>query len=227
MPKPLPPVLQVRRLCFAYPGQAALFADWQADLPSGLTLLEGDSGKTTLMRLLAGELTADAGELTLEGVRLDAEPTSYRQRCCWFDPRDPAWDAMTPAEMMTAQREQHPGLDLAAWQRHLAGFELTPHLAKPMFALSTGSRRKAGLAAALATGAALTLLDEPCAGLDPPSLAYLARALNDLVCATEAPETTETRAAPARALLLAGGHALEGLVLAGVIRLTDRLADRP
>jgi ABC-type multidrug transport system ATPase subunit len=215
MPKPLPPVLQVRGLCFAYPGQAALFADWRVDLPAGLTLLDGDSGKTTLMRLLAGELAADAGELTLVGHRLDAEPLAYRQQCCWFDPRDPAWDAMTPEAMMAAQRALHPGLDLAAWRRHLAGFDLTPHLAKPMYALSTGSRRKAGLAAALATGAALTLLDEPCAGLDPPSLAYLARALNDAAHAAHAAHE------PARAMLLAGAQALEGLALAGVIRLAD------
>ena len=215
MPKPLPPVLQVRGLCFAYPSQAALFADWRVDLPAGLTLLEGDIGKTTLMRLLAGELAADAGELTLAGHRLAAEPLAYRQHCCWFDPRDPAWDAMTPEAMMAAQRALHPGLDLAAWRRHLAGFDLTPHLAKPMYALSTGSRRKAGLAAALATGAALTLLDEPCAGLDPPSLAYLARALNDAARAAHAAHE------PARALLLAGGQALEGLVVAGVIQLAD------
>ena len=131
------------------------------------------------------------------------------------NPRDPAWDAMTPEAMMAAQRALHPGLDLVAWQRHLAGFDLTPHLAKPMYALSTGSRRKAGLAAALATGAALTLLDEPCAGLDPPSLAYLARALNDAARAAHAAHQ------PARALLLAGGQALEGLVVAGVIQLAD------
>ena len=212
MPKPLPPVLQVRGLCFAYPGQAALFADWRVDLPAGLTLLDGDIGKTTLMRLLAGELAADAGELTLAGYRLAAEPLAYRQHCCWFDPRDLAWDAMTAEAMMAAQRALHPGLDLAAWQRHLTGFDLTPHLAKPMYALSTGSRRKAGLAAALATGAALTLLDEPCAGLDPPSLAYLARALNDAARAADA---------SSRALLLAGGQALEGLALAGVIQLAD------
>ena len=215
MPKPLPPVLQVRGQCFAYPGQAALFADWRVDLPAGLTLLDGDIGKTTLMRLLAGELAADAGELTLAGHRLAAEPLAYRQHCCWFDPRDLAWDAMTAEAMMAAQRALHPGLDLAAWQRHLTGFDLTPHLAKPMYALSTGSRRKAGLAAALATGAALTLLDEPCAGLDPPSLAYLARALNGVARAAHAAHE------PARALLLAGGQALEGLALAGVIQLAD------
>ena len=209
MPKPLPPVLQVRGLCFAYPGQAALFAHWCADLPAGLTLLEGDSGKTTLMRLLAGDLVNQGGELTLAGHRWAAEPLIYRQHCCWFDPREPAWDALTPAAMMAAQRELHPGLDLAAWQRHLAGFELTSHLAKPMYALSTGSRRKAGLAAALAAGCALTLLDEPCAGLDRASLAYLARAL------------TDAARTPGRALLLAGSQALEGLPVASWVRLTE------
>jgi ABC-type multidrug transport system ATPase subunit len=207
----LPPaaVLQVQALRFAYPGQRPLFSGLSFTLPAGITLLDGDtgSGKTTLLRLLAADLRAASGSLTLDGHALADDAAAWRRGICWFDPRDPAWDALTPAGLMAAQRKVHPGLDEAAWQRHLAGFDLAPHLAKPLYALSTGSRRKAGLAVALAAGAALTLLDEPTAGLDLASVAYLAEAL------------AQAAQSPRRALLLAGGQGLDALQLAGVLTL--------
>ena len=181
---PPAPVLLVQGLHFAYPGQAPLFSGWGASLPAGLTWLAGDtgSGKTTLLRLLAGEQVAGArptGHLSLGGVRLDGDPAAYRRQVCWFDPRDPAWDSLTPAGLMAAQRSLHPGLDAAAWQRHLAGFDLLPHCGKAFYALSTGSRRKAALAVALSSGAPLILLDEPTAGLDAAALRHLALALGE------------------------------------------------
>jgi ABC-type multidrug transport system ATPase subunit len=204
------PVLQTQSLCFAYPAQPPLFSQLSIDLPSGVTLLEGDtgSGKSTLLQLLAGDLKAGSGRLTLAGHDLASHPEAYRQQLCWFNPRDEAFDALTPAALMAAQRARHPGLDGSAWQRHLDGFDLGPHLGKPFYALSAGSRRKAGLAVALAAGAALTLLDEPTAGLDAGSLAYLALALNEVAAQQ-----------PRRAFLLASSHGLAGLTLAGVITL--------
>lgn len=211
MPEPLPaPVLQVRGLCFAHPDQAPLFDGWSADLAPGVTWLRGDigSGKTTLLRLLAGELPG-GGELTLNDHRFGTDPAAYRQHVCWFNPRDEAFDALTPAGLMAALRDLHPGLDEATWQRHVAGFALAPHLAKPLYALSTGSRQKAGLAVALSAGCALTLLDEPTAGLDAPALTNLAHAL------------AAAAGHPQRALLLAGSHGLDAWPLAGTITLTD------
>lgn len=227
LPPPLPPlvpppltdlVLQVQGLCFAYPGAAPLFDRWQAALPAGLTWLAGDtgSGKTTLLRLLAGDLSGQAGragQRTLAGVVCERDPAAYRRQVSWFDPRDPAWDALTPAGLMAAQRRLHPGLDQAAWQRHLAGLALLPHLDKPLYALSTGSRRKAALAVALASGARLTLLDEPTGGLDSAALAYLGQALRDAT------------ATPGRAWLLAssqGPQALPGAPAGSLITLPDR-----
>lgn len=61
-------VLQVEGLCFAYP-ECGVLNQWSVALPAGLALVRGDesSGKTTLLRLLAGELTAQAGRITLQG----------------------------------------------------------------------------------------------------------------------------------------------------------------
>ena len=53
------PVLQAHDLCFGF-AQRALFSDFSAQIPPGVTWVCGDEscGKTTLLRLMAGELPA-------------------------------------------------------------------------------------------------------------------------------------------------------------------------
>ena len=214
----LPPILRVSKLCFAYPQQTPLLSDLSVDLPAGIHLLQGDtgSGKSTLLRLLAGDVASlraagalCSGDLALNGQPLATNPAAYGQQVCWINPRDTVWDALTPAALMAAQRALHPALDQAAWQRHLSGFALCPHLDKPLYMLSTGSRHKAGLAVALAASSALTLLDEPTAGLDAASVDYLIDVLN------------ASANAPLQALLLASSHGLVGLNVAGKVVLGD------
>ncbi|MBL8349348.1 MAG: ATP-binding cassette domain-containing protein [Burkholderiaceae bacterium] len=204
---PADTVLQVRGLRFAYPDQPALFDGWSADIGAGLTRLQGEAGKSTLLRLLAGALAGD-GRVVLAGRRLDTDRAAWRREACWIDPRDPAWDPLRPDELMAEQQALHPGFDATAWQRHLAGFDLASHRGKSMLQLSTGTRRKVALAAALSAGCALTLLDEPTAGLDRPAIGWLEQAL------------TEAAGEPGRAWLLASAWGLEdALPWAGTITL--------
>lgn len=205
------PVLRVEGLGFAHPGQPALFDSCWFSLPSGLTLLQGDmsSGKTTLLHLLAGRLSG-AGSRVLQGVSFEQNPQAYGQRVCWFDPRDPVFDGMTPQGLMLALRARHPTIDEAGWQGHVTAFGLAEHAAKPLYALSTGSRRKAALAVALASGCALTLLDEPAGGLDGPSLGHLRQALLQL------------SREQGRAVVLVCSHGLDDLPLAQTLTLPLR-----
>jgi energy-coupling factor transporter ATP-binding protein EcfA2 len=76
--------------------------------------------------------------------------------------------------------------------------------------LSTGSKRKVWLAAALASGAAVTLLDEPFAALDQASINFVLELLAD---ATEH---------PTRAWVMADYTAPEGVPLAAIIDLDAR-----
>jgi ABC-type Mn2+/Zn2+ transport system ATPase subunit len=63
--------------------------------------------------------------------------------------------------------------------RVVEGLYLAPHVDKPMYMLSTGSKRKVYLAAAFASGAALTLLDSPFAALDKPSIGFVMALLHE------------------------------------------------
>jgi ABC-2 type transport system ATP-binding protein len=193
-------VLRIAHLSLRWPDGKPLFTDLSLDIGPGVTLLRGDSGsgKTSLLRLVAGNLVAK-GRIALHGRTREDDRAAWDRDVALSDADDPRLDALTAAGVMAALRERHGALDEPAWQRHLDGFALQPHLAKAMFQLSTGTRRKVVLAAALAMHCPLTLLDEPGAGLDAASLRHLRQAL------TEADRDT------VRAVLVVVSFGLDGL----------------
>jgi ABC-type multidrug transport system ATPase subunit len=173
--------LHLQNLRFAYPGQPPLAAGWSGAIGPGVTLLFGDtgSGKSTLLRVMAGELPA-GGRLALAGADLDADPTAYRRQRFFCEPGAEVFDRLTVRDCTKALGADDPRFDAPRWQALVDGFTLAPHLDKQMHMLSTGSRRKVALAAALASGRALILLDEPAAALDAASVRCLWRTLGDV-----------------------------------------------
>ncbi len=203
-------VLQVAGLCFAYP-QRALFTDWSARITPGLTLVRGGdgSGKSTLLRLLAGALPVQGGQLQLNNVSLHEQPLVYRRQVFWADPRSDSFDQITPVDYFQSLHNSYPGFDATLLNEVVNGLSLAPHLHKPLYMLSTGSKRKVWLAAAFASGAALTLLDEPFAALDKASIGLLLELLQGAA------------RHPARAWLLAHCEAPLDVPLAQTIELAD------
>ena len=200
-------MLHLQNLHFSYPANPdqPLFTGLSAHLHAGVTLVCGGDGcgKSTLLRLLAGVLQPSAGQV----VMTTADPA---QRFL-VDPRSEAVNALLSNIVVQtyfdALAPHWPALDLA-WLAELSEvMGLTPHLRKPMYMLSTGSRRKALLAAALASGAPVTLIDEPFAALDAPSIR----------CVTEA--LTRVAAQPHRVCVIADYQAPPGVALSGVITL--------
>ncbi|OOG42242.1 ATP-binding cassette domain-containing protein [Polaromonas sp. A23] len=205
-----PVILEVKGLGFRYPGHT-LFSQWSASLSSGVTLVLGGDGrgKTTLLRLLAGELAADAGQLCINGINLKAHAKDYRQQVFWTEPRTTAFDHMTPAQYFDFQRSMCAGFNDDVLAQCVDGLSLAPELNKQVFMLSTGSKRKVWMAAAFASGAALTLLDMPFAALDKASIVYVLSLLE------------EAAAHPSRAFVVADYVAPPGVPLAGTIDLGD------
>lgn len=173
------PVLQARGLHFGY-GQGPLFANWSCQVFPGLTVVHGgeSTGKSTLMCLLAGVVPAESGELKLGDANLAREPQRYRQNLAWNDSKDAVFDQLTVAEFFERTRQQHLYFDAVGLAELVAGLGLEEHLHKPIFMLSTGSRRKVFLTASLASGAKLVLLDDPFAALDMASILFLKKCLS-------------------------------------------------
>ncbi|WP_062471366.1 ABC transporter ATP-binding protein [Variovorax boronicumulans] len=202
-------LLQIQNLHFAYPDQPALADRWSASIGEGVTLLYGDtgSGKSTLLRVLAGQQPASAGQLRAAGVALDAEPAAYRRQVFFCEPASEAFDPLSVQACTALLGEGDAGFDKAEWQRLVEAFSLVPHLEKQMFMLSTGSRRKVGLAAALASGRPVVLLDDPVGALDARSIHGLWRAIE------------RRMAQPGRAVVVASSERVTEVPLAACIEL--------
>ena len=206
---PLPsPLLSVRDLHFAWP-HGVLFDSLSFELPPGVSLVQGDdgSGKSTLLALLAGERVAQRGNLQVGGTALHEAPDDYRRQVFWIDPQTDAFDAISASAWLGSVAPRYPAFRADVLAELIEGFALAPHLDKPMYMLSTGSKRKVWLRAGFAAGAPLTLIDQPFAALDGPSMRFLRTLLQ------------EAAEHPTRAWLLADHAAPDGVPLARVINL--------
>lgn len=180
---PTSALLSVNKLAFDYPDQP-LFRERSFSLPAGVTLLSGDggSGKTTLLRLLAGELLPQSGTVCIGDISLTSAPESYRRHVFLFDPRSPAFEAqseLTAAQLFEHLRSSYANIDEGSLPRLAETLGIGEHIGKPLFMLSTGSRRKVWLAAAFASGATVLLLDEPFGALDKPSISAVRSLLDE------------------------------------------------
>lgn len=171
--------LTVQNVSFRYPGSPLpLLSGIQFTVPkSSLTVLAGPSGcgKTTLLRLLAGLLTPESGQIT----RADA--LSYV-------PQEPHLYNATLFENITlfqqdcseqAVRQALKALCLSEWAESLPQGLMTP-LGEGGQSLSQGQRKRLGLARALVQDRPLILLDEPTAALDERTAATIREVLLSL-----------------------------------------------
>lgn len=203
-----PALLEVRALRFAWPGHP-VFEHLDFDLPTGLSLVTGEDGcgKSTLLRLIAGELRADAGTLRLNGSPLTPQDPGWREQVFWIDPQTEAHDAISAGGYLESLHRHYPDFSTEALADLIDGFDLQPHLTKPLYMLSTGSKRKVWLTAAFAAGTRLTLIDQPFAALDAPAIRFLRELLQ------------EVADHPGRAWLIADHAPPPGVLLAGSLTL--------
>jgi ABC-type multidrug transport system ATPase subunit len=202
--------LRVDGLTFNHPGRP-LWTNFDVSIPPGVTLVCGGdgAGKSTLLRLLAGEMRAQAGQFNLNGAPVAPSHASYQQQVFWTDMRSEAFEQITSLAYFASLLPRYPNWDEAAVAALAEGLSLTPHLHKPLYMLSTGSKRKVWLTAALAAGTAVTLIDDPFAALDKPSIQFLLARF------------TEATNDPSRAWVLADYEAPGDVPLAGWIDLAD------
>ena len=172
-PKKLPPV------------QALEGVSMQA--PRGmLTALVGPdgAGKTTLIRLAAGLLRADSGQLEVLGIDVAKDPQQIQDRISYMPQRFGLYEDLTVAENLDLYADLHGVSPAARAERYPRLMEMT-NLGrfKTRLAgnLSGGMKQKLGLACTLVRSPDLLLLDEPTVGVDPLSRRELWEIVRDLV----------------------------------------------
>ena len=207
------PVLKADSLIFGHAGSSGLplFKQLSIVLLPGVTWVGGDesSGKTTFLHLLAGTVKPEAfqGQLRIHGASLAENPAAYRHLVAWLDPRDTARDQQTAHQIFAELRQSHAGCNPDVLQLHITGLSLAPHLDKALYMMSSGTRRKVLMAAAMATTAPVILLDQPFMALDQPSTNYLLQVLGQAAQQLE------------KAWVVADYDAPPGIALSGTVAL--------
>ena len=137
---------------------------------AGVSWICGDegTGKTTLLRLLAGD------EQPTRGTVSAPEGGVF-----WVDLQSPAHDTTSVQVCWDTLRVHYPKWSDALLQDLTEALDMQHHLDKRLNMLSAGSRRKAMVLAALASGATVTLLDQPFAALDLASIRILKEFLSE------------------------------------------------
>lgn len=134
------------------------------------------SGKTTLIKLAAGLLTADSGEITVSGVRVG---TSTKKRVSYLPDRDCLPENWEISEIIKLFSSFYDDFSAAK------AFDILDRMGidinKKFKDQSKGMRGKIQLALTVSRRAELYLLDEPLADTDPASREYiLSEVMSDL-----------------------------------------------
>ena len=156
---------------------------WSEQVPAGMTLLLDETGDeaTHWLAVLTGFTAPSQGNVQCAGLCSQADPLAYQAQVFWHNPRLPLPDtAISATQWVQNMVQRWPAWNDTQWQAHRDGFGLAEHMDKPLWHLSTGCLRKLGIAAALASGARLTVIEEPIAALDSDSIRYLCHALDEL-----------------------------------------------
>lgn len=120
------------------------------------------SGKTSLLRAVAGLVQPEAGEIVFDGAEAEAARGSGLHFISHQDGLKPARTAWEELRFWSLWN----GADVAAAEAAAGALELTPLLDLEVRRLSAGQRRRLALARLLAAPRPLWLLDEPLAPLD-------------------------------------------------------------
>lgn len=164
-------ILTVRNLKKSYKKNQPILQNLNIELPAGKIIgLLGPNGcgKTTLIKMIAGLLQPDSGEILVDGNPIGAESkalVSYLPERTYFS------SGMRVRELVKFFEEFYGDFDPARAYRLLEDLHIDP--AARLKTLSKGTKEKVQLILVMARRAKLYLLDEPIAGVDPAAREYI------------------------------------------------------
>jgi phospholipid/cholesterol/gamma-HCH transport system ATP-binding protein len=193
----VPNLVEIHDLHFSY-GTRSILSGLRMDFPRGkvVAVMGGSgSGKTTILRLIGGQLQAQKGRIQFDGQAVNARDSKLmyemRRRMGMLFQHGALFTDLTVYENVAFPLREHTRLpeelirDLVLMKLHAVGLRNAAYL-KPS-EISGGMARRVALARAIALDPQLIMYDEPFAGLDPISMgvaANLIRRLNDALGST-------------------------------------------
>lgn len=193
----MPNLVEIRDLHFKY-GEFPILSGLRMDFPRGkvVAVMGGSgSGKTTILRLIGGQIRPQTGSVSVDGQTVHALETkalyALRRKMGMLFQHGALFTDLTVFENVAFPLREHTDLpeelihDLVLMKLHAVGLRNAAEL-KPA-EVSGGMARRVALARAIALDPELIMYDEPFAGLDPISkgvTANLIRILNDALGST-------------------------------------------
>jgi ABC-2 type transport system ATP-binding protein len=130
------------------------------------------AGKTTLMRLAAGLLAPDAGQITVLGMSVTQQPLAVQAAIGYMPQHFGLYEDLTVQENLNLYADLQGIPRQARSPRYAELMQMTglgPFFSRRASRLSGGMKQKLGLACTLVRAPRLLLLDEPTVGVDPLS----------------------------------------------------------
>jgi phospholipid/cholesterol/gamma-HCH transport system ATP-binding protein len=184
------PLVDIRDVDFAY-GSRAILKGITLSVPRGkLVAIMGGSGcgKTTLLRLIGGQLKASRGVVEVDGrdvALLDRDALyAMRRKMSMLFQFGALFTDMSVFDNVAFQLREHTELpedmirDMVLMKLNAVGLRGAAQLFPSE--LSGGMARRVALARAIALDPMLIMYDEPFAGLDPISLAVVGQTIRKL-----------------------------------------------
>ncbi len=182
------PIVEVVDLRKAFDGKEVLRGiSFSLDKGETLVVMGGSgSGKTVLLRQIAGLLAPDSGAIRVFGINIESlsevELLPIRTRMGYVFQGAALFDSLSTFENVAYPLREHTSLDEPEIERRVLhylglvglGADVLPLLPVE---LSGGMRKRVGIARALINEPEVVLFDEPTAGLDPTN----SRMVGDLI----------------------------------------------
>ena len=130
------------------------------------------AGKTTILRMVAGLLQPDAGDVAIFGVDARRDPIAAKRVTAWVSDEPMVYDRLTPLEYLAFVAglwQIDAGTAEARANELIDWLGLHPHANELCGGFSKGMLQKVALAGALVHDPRLIILDEPLTGLDAGS----------------------------------------------------------
>ena len=183
-------LVEVDDVFFSYGGRP-IYKGLSLSIPRGkITAILGPSGtgKTTLLRLIGGQLTPDSGHILFDGVDVHklkrAELYELRKRMSMLFQSGALFtdlDVFENVAFPLRERTKLPEVlihDLVMMKLEAVGLRAAAHFSPNE--LSGGMARRAALARSIALDPDLIMYDEPFVGQDPITMAVLVKLISDL-----------------------------------------------
>ena len=178
-------LLELRGICKFFPGVRALdgvdFTLRKGEIHA--LMGENGAGKSTIMNILTGYLSATSGQVTVAGYPLPEEADAAKKCVGYLPEQPPLYPEMTvqeyldfAAELKGVKKAERKEQVRSAARR--TGLEkVLPRLIR---SLSKGYRQRVGIAQALLGSPKLIILDEPTVGLDPAQVIEIRKLIREL-----------------------------------------------